>query len=125
MFTVLTLVMGCGIVSSAAELPIVKFSSVPSAETVQKMRKSYKAPLPVEDSGVTRGITPDGYQRVYGSVVIETKDNNDTYGFLGEVSTYNQTPSNATLHFSQDSSVTIKWDVSGNIEGSAEISVPF
>lgn len=117
------LAFGGNMVTRAAE-PVVRFSSIPSAEAIQTMKESYRAPVPYKDICSERGITPDGYQRVYGEVILETTNNNDTYEFLGEVSTYNSSPNPMNLRYTQGSSKTSHWDVSGNVSGTGEISVP-
>lgn len=98
------------------------FESEPNQEQLETILNERD---PIIENITPREITPEGYRRVYGSVVLSTYRKNEKYELLGRVSVYNSTSSKGRLDYKQDSTRTVNWQVSGNVSARGEVSLPF
>lgn len=105
------------------DIPVTIWTDEPSERAIELMNEARQDPV-YEYPEMYSDIV-DGYLREYGNMNFSTSEIKNTYNFIGQVSTHNNTPSPANLQYTQSSSSTTSWNVSGTVKGSADVTLAF
>lgn len=105
------------------ENPTATWTDEPSERAIELMEEARQNPVYEYPEAASEIV--DGYLREYGSMKFTTSEIKNTYNFIGQASYHNGSTKPEVLQYMQGSTTTTTWNVSGTIEGSADIKLAF
>lgn len=105
------------------DIPVTIWTDEPSERAIELMNEARQAPV-YEYPEMYSDIV-DGYLREYGNMKFTTSEVKNTYNFIGQASSYNNTLYPTTLQYMQGSTSTTNWNVSSTVKGSADVKLAF